>query len=241
METFLPYELHGKKGGVRTASLFSGQIISKSLPAVMSEGPVRLRHPVSIFLHLEGGPATIRGFDDCSRQLFFHGLCPTVAGRLDQPPHTQREPPLRPDFNWHLIGRSAYAPRSDFDRRPGVLDGALKDAQGVFFGPARHNIEGTIENRFRNAFLSSIHDRIDELGHQFVPVLRVRQHFSFSNFSLARHSTYLGLFAPYLERPWRRSCTPMESRVPRMMWYRTPGKSFTRPPRIKTTECSCRL
>src|SRR5579885_409666 len=25
------------------------------------------------------------------------------------------------------------------------------------------------------------------------------------------------------------------------MWYRTPGKSRTRPPRTSTTECSCRL
>src|SRR3989338_10750936 len=25
------------------------------------------------------------------------------------------------------------------------------------------------------------------------------------------------------------------------MWYLTPGKSFTRPPLIKTTECSCKL
>src|SRR5882724_8052253 len=25
------------------------------------------------------------------------------------------------------------------------------------------------------------------------------------------------------------------------MWYRTPGRSFTRPPRIITIECSCRL
>src|SRR5882724_4050055 len=26
-----------------------------------------------------------------------------------------------------------------------------------------------------------------------------------------------------------------------MMWYRMPGRSFTRPPRIRTMECSCRL
>src|SRR5687768_15213540 len=25
------------------------------------------------------------------------------------------------------------------------------------------------------------------------------------------------------------------------MWYRTPGRSFTRPPRMSTIECSCRL
>src|SRR5690606_33080819 len=52
---------------------------------------------------------------------------------------------------------------------------------------------------------------------------------------------HLGRLAPYLERPWRRSATPAASRAPRMMWYRTPGRSLTRPPRTSTSECSCRL
>src|SRR3984885_7540023 len=34
---------------------------------------------------------------------------------------------------------------------------------------------------------------------------------------------------------------PEASSVPRMTWYRTPGRSFTRPPRMRTTECSWRL
>src|SRR5579871_4961494 len=52
---------------------------------------------------------------------------------------------------------------------------------------------------------------------------------------------FLGRLAPYLERPCLRSVTPAQSRVPRTVWYRTPGRSFTRPPRISTTECSWRL
>src|SRR5207342_2774030 len=57
----------------------------------------------------------------------------------------------------------------------------------------------------------------------------------------SRSSDYLGRFAPYFDRPWRRSVTPDVSSVPRTVWYRTPGRSLTRPPRINTTECSCRL
>src|SRR5512134_1194251 len=53
--------------------------------------------------------------------------------------------------------------------------------------------------------------------------------------------SYLGRLAPYLDRDFRLSWTPTESSFPRMMWYRTPGRSLTLPPRIKTTECSCRL
>jgi len=53
--------------------------------------------------------------------------------------------------------------------------------------------------------------------------------------------SYLGRLVPYFDRDFRLSWTPTESSFPRMMWYRTPGRSFTRPPLIKTTECSCRL
>lgn len=54
-------------------------------------------------------------------------------------------------------------------------------------------------------------------------------------------SSYLGFFEPYFDRPFFLPSTPSVSSVPRTMWYLTPGKSFTRPPRTKTTECSWRL
>src|SRR5216683_5828539 len=51
----------------------------------------------------------------------------------------------------------------------------------------------------------------------------------------------LGAFAPYFDRPCLRSLTPPASSAPRTMWYRTPGRSLTRPPRTSTIECSCKL
>src|SRR5207302_1307497 len=59
--------------------------------------------------------------------------------------------------------------------------------------------------------------------------------------SASDYAAGLGRFAPYFDRPRLRSATPAASRVPRMMWYRIPGRSFTRPPRMRTTECSWRL
>ena len=44
----------------------------------------------------------------------------------------------------------------------------------------------------------------------------------------ARRGIYLGLLAPYSERPCLRSRTPAASSVPRMMWYLTDGRSLTR-------------
>ena len=52
---------------------------------------------------------------------------------------------------------------------------------------------------------------------------------------------YFGALVPYLDRACLRFSTPRASSAPRMMWYRTPGRSFTRPPRISTIECSWRL
>src|ERR1700748_866650 len=48
-------------------------------------------------------------------------------------------------------------------------------------------------------------------------------------------------FTPYWERAFLRSLTPAASSVPRMTLYRKPGRSLTRPPRTRTTECSWRL
>src|SRR6266540_5822284 len=56
-----------------------------------------------------------------------------------------------------------------------------------------------------------------------------------------RGDHYEPFLAPYLERPCLRSDTPAVSRAARMTLYRTPGRSLTRPPRTRTTECSWRL
>ena len=51
----------------------------------------------------------------------------------------------------------------------------------------------------------------------------------------------MGLFAPYLDLAFILSLTPAVSNVPLIIWYLTPGISFTLPPLINTTLCSCKL
>ena len=65
--------------------------------------------------------------------------------------------------------------------------------------------------------------------------------FSYFLISFCLLDYFFAFFAPYLLRLWFIFTQPTVSSTPRTMWYRTPGKSFTRPPRIMTTECSCRL
>src|SRR3990167_2073501 len=50
-----------------------------------------------------------------------------------------------------------------------------------------------------------------------------------------------GRLAPYFDLCCFLAETPCVSSMPRTIWYRTPGRSLTRPPRIITTECSCKL
>ena len=58
---------------------------------------------------------------------------------------------------------------------------------------------------------------------------------------LNKNYYFLGLLAPYLDLPCILSLTPAVSNVPLIIWYLTPGRSFTLPPLIKTTLCSCKL
>lgn len=78
----------------------------------------------------------------------------------------------------------------------------------------------------------------NELGHP--KILRNRIPFCGLNRKKVTkvYSFFFGLFAPYFDRDVFRSFTEAESRAPRTIWYRTPGRSRTRPPRTRTTECS---
>ena len=48
-------------------------------------------------------------------------------------------------------------------------------------------------------------------------------------------------FVPYLERACFRSKIPDKLNLPRIILYLIPGKSFTRPPRTKTSWKRCKL
>lgn len=52
------------------------------------------------------------------------------------------------------------------------------------------------------------------------------------------HLLFVGFLVPYLLRAVLRLGTPPKSSPPRTRWYLTPGKSCTRPPLTRTTECS---
>src|SRR6266446_5654636 len=66
-----------------------------SLPAVMRERLVGLRHLVSVFSLLHGGPSVVGRVQQLAGQLVGHAALRASARRPDQPPHAQRGAPIR--------------------------------------------------------------------------------------------------------------------------------------------------
>src|SRR6266404_9604509 len=234
------------------------------LPPVMRERLVRFRHAVHVFLLLHRSAARIRRIDQLIRELVHHRLARAFPRILQQPANRQRLPAERIHFHRNLVVRAAHAPRFHFQQRLHVLDGLLEDFQRIVVGLLRHLIHRAVKHALRRRFLAFPHHRADELLHNVAGIDRIGRLRSPENESFAWHCSLsllrksfhaqpltkqlpyfaaaaLGRFAPYFDRPCLRFSTPAASSVPRTMWYRTPGKSFTRPPRTSTIECSCRL
>jgi hypothetical protein len=93
---------------------------------------VRIRHAVRIFLLLDRITAIIRRVQQFSSKPVCHRLFASPAGILNNPANRQSTPPLLMDFDRHLIGRTANASGLDFDRRPDVVNGLLKDLEWLF-------------------------------------------------------------------------------------------------------------
>src|SRR5512135_270152 len=75
-----------------------------SLPPVMRERPVGLRHPVRVFLLLDRLALALRREDQLRRQPLRHVLLLAGAAVLDDPAHPERGTALRSHFHRHLIG-----------------------------------------------------------------------------------------------------------------------------------------
>src|SRR5207237_8928018 len=78
-----------------------------SLPAVMSEGLVGLRHLVRVLALLHRVAAVVRRVDQLRGQLLVHGLLAALLGVVDDPAHGQGDPAVLPHFHGHLVGGAA--------------------------------------------------------------------------------------------------------------------------------------
>src|SRR5919109_2289285 len=114
-----------KKEAGSTAS-FLHQAYSLNLPPIMRKGSIGLGHPVGIFLFLYRRAPAIGRINQLGRELLFHGFLATIARRLNEPAHAERQTPLWPHFDRHLISRTTDTTGATFNSGTGIFDGSFK-------------------------------------------------------------------------------------------------------------------
>ena len=201
---------------------------------------ISICHSMDIFLLLYRCPCVIRCIKQLTGKPFPHCLFRPYAGIAYQPSKCQRHAPLRPYFHRHLICCAANPPRFNLQHRFNIFQRSLKKLKRIIVGFLLDNFKCPIAYSFSCCFLPSSISTLINLLTTLLPY--------FGSGKISRFSAtlllgiyplrYLGLLAPYLDLPCLLSATPIESSVPLIMWYPTPGRSLTFPPLIITIECS---
>src|SRR2546426_682047 len=208
----------------------------------MRESPIGLRHPVRVLFLLDRLALALRREDQLGGEALRHVLLAPGAAERDQPAHPQRRASLGPHFHRDLVGGAAHTARLHLERRLHIRERLLEHVHARLPGALLDQVHRLVEHPLGQRLLAPFHQVIEELGHRLAVVARIGRHRPADRLLAPAHvAAALGRLAPYLERDCLRSFTPAASSVPRMIWYRTPGRSLTRPPRIITIECSCRL
>src|ERR1700687_2299202 len=121
--TTLPSPLLGatqeKRGVEAPAPLFE----SRSLPAIVRERLVGLRHLVSVFALFHSRPAIVGRVQELAGEPLRHALLRAAPRGADQPAHAERRPPVRAHLDRYLVRRAANASRLDLHRRLAVVHG----------------------------------------------------------------------------------------------------------------------
>src|SRR6476469_5781334 len=190
----------------------------QSLPAVVRECLVGLRHPIHVVLTLVRVPLLLERVEDLPGELVAHVLLATVAGERDDPAQRERAPAALGNLDRHLVVRATNAARLHLEHRRDRLHGLL---QHLDRRPARllaHLVQGGVDDRLGGRLLAVAHDAVHQLRDERAVVDRIRDHRARRDFCPARH--YEALFlAPYLERPCLRSATPEASSAARITLY----------------------
>src|SRR5438876_3941468 len=115
--TTLPSPLLGatqeKRGVEAPAPLFE----SRSLPAIVRERLVGLRHLVSVFALLDGRPAVVGRVQQLTGEPLRHALLRAAPRGPDQPAHAEGRPPVGSHLDRHLVCRVAHPSRPDLHCR----------------------------------------------------------------------------------------------------------------------------
>src|SRR3954462_3821654 len=89
----------------------------QSLPAVVRESLVGLRHPIHVVFALVRVPLLLERVEDLAGELVAHVLLPAVARERDEPAQGERAPAGLRHLDRHLVVRPADAARLDLEHR----------------------------------------------------------------------------------------------------------------------------
>src|SRR3989442_5477981 len=170
-----PYDSLHEKRGVRLRPPLHFDL---SLPAIMRERLVGLRHLVRVFSLLYSGAAVARGVEELAGELLGHAALAPTAGGADDPPHRQRGAPVGTHFDRHLIRRPSDPPRLDLDHGLHAVDRGLEHLERVLLAPILDRHQGLVHDLLGRRLLAADHHDVHELRHEPAPVLRIRQHFT---------------------------------------------------------------
>src|SRR2546422_1416577 len=263
--------LHSGCGAERPSQHERGQTAARKrvLPAIVGKGFVGLCHPMHILPLFHRWARIVGRIEQFSGQPIGHAFPTSGLGVLGNPAQGERHPANGPNLHGHLVGGSTHPTRFHFHHRLDIINGSPKDFERIVARLFLDQLEGSVAYPLRRALLASRHQSVDELRHQLVLVAGILLPLPLPEYSPPRHRlpynmelidrseqriarsselfatrcslSHFGRFAPYFDRPCFLFATPTASRAPLTMWYRTPGRSLTRPPLTNTMECSCRL
>src|SRR4051812_43755650 len=189
---------------------------SLRLPAVVRERLVGLRHPVEVVLTLVGTALLVESVQDLPRELLVHVLLAPVARVRNDPAHGEGACTARRHLDRNLVVRPADTPRARLQHGGDGLDRLLQNLDRRLPGLLADAVQRLVDDALGGRLLALRHHAVDHLRDEAGAVHGVRVGLADLNLCTARHLAHCPRFAPYLERPWRRSETPAVSRAARM-------------------------
>src|SRR5512142_725707 len=115
-----------------------------SLPPVVREGLVGLRHSVDVVLLLVGASLLIGGVEDLRCELLVHLLLAPLAGEGDEPAHRKGAGAALRHLDGHLVVRAADPPRTHLEHRRDGLHRSLEHLNGALAGLLADGLAGPL-------------------------------------------------------------------------------------------------
>ncbi|EAQ30599.1 hypothetical protein NAP1_07465 [Erythrobacter sp. NAP1] len=149
--------------------------VPQSLPAVVREGAVRVRHAVRVFALLDGVAAVVGGIHQLTRQTGAHGGLGATASRTDQPADRESLGTLGANLDRHLVGRTTDTAAANFDLRLHVVERIVEQLHRIGLGFRLYRFERRVDDTFSNGLLTVEHEVVHELRENLITKLGIGQ------------------------------------------------------------------